>query len=136
MPRRKDEIRRYVSEVIEMNRAWDAAREAALVKLEAEGYRIIAGGGYGPPDYAWEITDHRTGEVLASGSGDAEYAAEEEAAEELNEQQPIYHADPATEDVGLPDYPYPPPGIPGTLADALRDWVDAAADDAAAWVTA
>lgn len=122
-------IRQYVIALVKSDRAWYQAVEDEETRLEAEGYRLVSGGG----DSAggWAVIDYRTREVIAEGSGGLdEYAA---ATERLSaEGCPLYHID----HLGSEAWPDPPApaGIPGGLCRALADWVDNAPDEAVEWL--
>ena len=130
-----DEIKVYVRDVLSHILAGQAEEEAARARLEADGYRIVGGGSL-DGEGSWRITDHRTGEVLASGTGGLpDY---ERAAEALNAQQPIWHHDNILNEEDQLAYaraPSPPPGIPESLAQALDEWADSHQDEALEWVS-
>lgn len=130
-----DEIKAYVRDVLSHIGAGQAAEEVARTRLEAEGYRIINGGSVNSSG-AWEITDDRSGKVLASGTeGLAEY---ERAAEALNSEHPIWHRDKILSDRDYQEYaesPSPPPSIPDSLARVLDEWADSHQDEAWEWAS-
>jgi hypothetical protein len=98
-------------------------REESIRKLEADGYRIVNGGGTGAD--AWEITNWRTGELLARGSG-----GHEEYERAVGGLGRVWHIDQVVHEFEDVD----PGDLPESLADALRDWVEGApVEDVAAW---
>ena len=121
-------VREYVTALINDADAWYDARQAEEARLRGEGYRIVSGGG----DLdGWSIIDQRTREVIAEGPGGPdEY---EEATERLSAAgPPLYHVDHlGPED--WPDVPVPV-GLPGGLAEALRDWALNCPEEAVEWV--
>jgi hypothetical protein len=113
-------VRDYVQALLRQYRADEDTRMERILALEAEGRRIISGGQTGQD--SWEITDWRTGELLANGTGGIDdYDA---ATYRLDLDGKWLHID--TINVG-PDSPEPasvePVGIPASLADALQDWL-------------
>jgi hypothetical protein len=102
--------------------------------LEAEGFTIVDGSPHG--EDSWVITNWRTGDVMTEGHG---YGSHGAASDALHARTPIYHIDQVgTADDGEhvhPDNPEPLPGMPASLADALRTWVWERTEDARAWVT-
>jgi hypothetical protein len=133
-----DSIARYVRAVIECNDEYAAAERAEIARLEAEGYRLVSGGqalGDETGELVWQVTDYRTGEVLASGTTEKEYKA---ASEALEAQQPGYHIDHLLEDSQAQENwlagPDVPAGIPAPLAEALAEWASDNEDGARAWL--
>lgn len=122
-------LRQYVMALVLNDLAWHQVIEDEAVRLEAEGYRIVSGGGGGGGP--WDITDYRTREVIADGTGGIEEY--EEASGRLSaEGRPLYHAD----HLLLMDFPDPPQpaGMPEGLCRALADWVSGEQDEAVEWL--
>jgi hypothetical protein len=108
-------IRDYVRALLRQYRSDEEARQETIRDLEAKGHRIIDGGQTGQD--TWEITDWRTGELLASGTGgDRDYDA---AASRLDPDDKWLHIDTVDTDSSSVE----PVGIPASLADALQDWL-------------
>jgi hypothetical protein len=132
------EIRRYIQAVLKCNEEYDAAQAAEIDRLEAEGYRIVDGGQVDRDpetnESTWQITDWRTGETLASGSGDDEFIT---ASDALEAQHRGYHIDHVLEDseaeAKMLRGPEVPQGMPESLAQVLGDWATDNEDDARAW---
>jgi hypothetical protein len=125
-------ISQYVRELVEMHRAWHADQEAELVRLEAEGYRLVELDGCASwDDRRWKVLDYRTGALIASGHDDAALTEYEETEWE---RLRLCHTDAVYRNVDIPDGPDTPEGMPNSLATALSMWVDEAAEDAAAWL--
>jgi hypothetical protein len=122
-------LKQYVIALVRNEQAWYQSIEDEEARLEAEGYRLVSGGG--DSDGPWVIIDYRTRETIAEGSGGIdEYAA---ASERLSaEGRPLYHAD----HLKMEDFPeaVPPAGMPEGLCRALADWVSGATDEALEWV--
>lgn len=119
-----DPLRTHVRKILRALAADRAAEEAEIGRLEAAGHRIVDGG---QTDDGWTITDWRTGEVLASGEGEAgTYAAYSAATDRLDAERPCYHVDHIrADDDALPyDDVTPTDGIPPSLSDALIDWLE------------
>jgi hypothetical protein len=117
-------VKQHILAALQRDAAWEAAEEGARRKLEADGYRLV-GGDCSAQDGGWEITDYRSGAVLASGKGlnrEEASAAYERASDELDKAQPIYHVDHIEVPDGLMEYPPAPCGLPPSLADAIADW--------------
>lgn len=111
----------HVRKILRAIAAADKAKEEAITKIEKAGHRIVDGGGMG--EGRWDITDWRTGEVIASGSdGYEEHSA---AFERLDPDNRWIHIDRIDEDAPWASYDIPPTdGIPPTLADALLEWLE------------
>jgi hypothetical protein len=115
-----DTIRDYIRALLRANLALDHERLKRISLLEEAGRRIVDGGQTG--EDSWEITDWRSGEVLASGSdGIAGYEA---ASVRLDPDGKWYHVDHADgdeddEDADRVDHN----GLPDSLANALQDWL-------------
>jgi hypothetical protein len=113
-------VRDYVRALLRQYRADEDARMACIFALEAGGRRIVGGGQIGQD--SWEITDWRTGELLANGTGGIDdYDA---ATARLDPDGKWLHIDTINVE---PDSVEPtsvePVGIPASLADTLQDWL-------------
>ncbi|MFG2540641.1 hypothetical protein ACGFU4_35925 [Streptomyces sp. NPDC048511] len=109
----------YVRAHLRCRLADEQARLDRVCALEAAGHRMVDGGQTGRTEdgqAAWEITDWRTGELLASGVGDDAYDSE---GARLDPDGKWMHIDNVEEDLTEAE----PVGIPASLADALQDWV-------------
>lgn len=109
-------VQQHIRAVIAFEEDYEKRKEALLADHETKGDRIISGGQtYGQE---WEITDYRTGEVIAAGDGGIEGYAEI-----VHEHGRTWvHVDPITEH--LMDTPDPiTPGLPKTLCEQLTEWV-------------
>ncbi len=116
-------VRGYVQALLRQYRAEEDSRLERIFALEADGRRIISGGQ--TRGDSWEITDWRTGELLASGTGGIdEYDA---AAKRLDPDGKWLHIDTINvwPDDGEP-VSVEPVGIPASLAVALQDWLGSA----------
>lgn len=124
-----DLIQEHIRSVLRANNEHDEAMKAAVRDLEAKGYRIVSGGQIGID--VWEITDHRTGELLGRGEGIASY---EEAFDRPKEDgRPWCHYDVIGEDL-FEAVPHTD-GLPESLCDVLTEWVnDRATDEEIAFV--
>ena len=125
-----DAIRKYVAAVIEANEGLgeDVARRARA--KEAEGFRIVDGGQAGPHVEGlapWELTDWRTGEVVATGLG-------LESFQEMFEKERWWHVDSLNYGPVLPASD--PGGLPPGLARALASWAAADPVEAEMWLGA
>lgn len=112
-------IREYVRAHLRCRLADEQARLDRVHALEAAGHRMVDGGQTGRTDddqATWEITDWRTGELLASGIGDDAYDAE---GARLDPDGKWLHIDNVDEDLTEVEAV----GIPVSLANALQDWV-------------
>lgn len=112
-------VRDYVQALLRQCRSDEDARQERIRALEAAGRRMVNGGQTGEDE--WEITDWRTGETLASGTGGLD--AYGEAGQRLDPNGTWLHID--NLDTGLADVE--PIGIPASLADALQDWLGSTA---------
>lgn len=114
-------LRTHVRKVLRAVAAYNAAEAARIKEIEDQGHRIVDGGG--EAEGFWDITDWRTGEVLASGSkGYDEYSA---AIERLDPDGQWVHIDRIHGDELWDGYDISPTdGIPSSLAVALVDWVE------------
>lgn len=121
--------------LFEVEDVLDKRVEEAIAAVAAAGYRIVSGGqtdSYEPDTglAPWEITDYRTGELLASGK-----SAGPEGMDDCW-QDTWFHIDRVGED--LPDVELSFGDVPEGLLNALRDEVTRPAVEALyrAWVTA
>ena len=112
-------VRDYVQALLRQHRLDEEVLQESIRALEADGHRIVDGGQTGQE--SWEITDWRTGDVLASGAGD--HGLYDDAATRLDPGGKWLHID--NLDTGLADVE--PIGIPASLADALQDWLGSTA---------
>lgn len=115
-----DAVREHARRVLEKHNRNNEARLERIAKLEAEGHRIVNGGQ--TSHTGWEITDWRTGEVIAEG----EYGIEgyNAATERLDPDGKWYHFDHTFDDETLE--PTKTPGVPPSLARAIEEnWIDA-----------
>lgn len=111
-------VRDYVQALLRQYQADEEARQERIRALEAEGHRIVNGGQTGHD--TWEITDWRTGELLAHGTGD--HRAYDDAATRLDPDGKWLHVD----NLDADPVDVEPVGIPASLADALQDWLGSA----------
>ncbi|MFJ4887816.1 hypothetical protein [Streptomyces sp. NPDC088731] len=112
-------VREYVRALLRVRLADEQARQERIRALEKEGHRFVDGGQTGRTDddqATWEITDWRTGELLASGTGDDAYDVEGARLDPDGKWLHIDHVEEAMTKVE-------PVGIPTSLADALQDWL-------------
>ncbi|MEU7820679.1 hypothetical protein [Catellatospora sp. NPDC049133] len=109
-----DLAQEYVRRYLVSQREAESRLADEIGKLEAVGHRIIDGGQTGQS--SWMYTDWLTGEVIASGDDDPD----DEVFEELDPDGMFIHIDNVVRHPVNPDNP----GIPHSLAEALRDWVD------------
>jgi hypothetical protein len=127
----------HIRKVLEACARWQDAFKAKVEELEAAGRRIVdagqVGAHHGNDGADWEVTDWRTGEVIASGRGDFEAFSTA-----LNTLDPTGQW--ALIDGLMPDVDATPvtptPGLPESLAAALQEWAEhrAEPDELAAWV--
>jgi len=127
-------LRNHAREAVRRSRAWHAAAAERRRELETGGYRLVGGDGDANTG-EWEITDYRTGQVLASGTdgiGDYDSAAERLDAETqaaggrgIIHDDHVYDSDALN---ALLSSPPAPEGIPVSLADAVADWAEEADD--------
>ncbi|MFE1949892.1 hypothetical protein ACFW9D_05420 [Streptomyces sp. NPDC059524] len=112
-------VRDYVQALLRQIRADEDARQETIRALETDGHRIISGGQTG--EDAWDITDWRTGDLIANGTGNYDdYGA---AVERLDPDGKWRHIDHVDSDPTIVE----PVGIPDSLADALQDWLGSSA---------
>lgn len=108
-------VRDYVQALLRQYRSDEDARQQRIRALEAAGRRIVDGGQTGQDE--WEITDWRSGETLASGTGGPD--AYGEAAQRLDPNGTWLHVD----NLDTDPVDVEPVGIPASLAEALQDWL-------------
>lgn len=127
-------IRQHVRALLEAEHADEAFRFDRIDELEAKG-RIIVGGGqvsrwYDDNTCEWDVTDWRTGKVLAAGR--SSMADQETEMQRLDPDDKWFHID----QVEMPMTDVTTAGMPDSLAEALRDWtVDRATADELVTVT-
>src|SRR5215469_2575690 len=115
---------RRVVHVMAAERRMLAARTAVI---EAKGYRLV-GGGQTDNDGGWEITDARTGAVLASGTG----GYEEYRAHDLGFD--AWHSDQLLDDTLL-TAEYEDLGIDGDDAHSIEYLIYRATPATVSWLT-
>lgn len=108
-------VRGYVQALLRQYRADEDTRQERIRALEAAGHRIVNGGQTGQDE--WEITDWRTRETLARGTGGIN--AYDEAGARLDPDGTWFHVD----NLDTDPVDVEPVGIPASLADALQDWL-------------
>ncbi len=115
-----DVIREYLRAVLDTAAQAEKAEGDEIARIEAEGFRLVDGGQL--TEDRWEITDFRSGEILAEGDGGPdEYF---EAANALDNDTKIYYVGAISSEVFLRfPVPEPPTGLPESLAEALAKWV-------------
>lgn len=109
-------IRAYVAAVIEAAEGFEERVVGAARDKEAQGYRIVEGGQTGPHVDGlapWELTDWRTGETVAGGSGLESFQSAFEA-------ENWWHIDSLTH--GLAPVVPEASGLPAGLVRALSLW--------------
>jgi hypothetical protein len=123
-------IRRHVAAVINADERFDEHVARRARAKEAEGYRIVEGGQTGPHVDGlapWALTDWRSGEVVAAGTGLESFQRRFEVERWWHLDSLAYDlASPVPESVGLP---------PG-LARALADWASSDPVEAEVWLSA
>lgn len=123
-------IREYVAAVIRADEEFDEHIARRSRDKEADGYRIVAGGQTGPHVDGlapWELTDWRSGELVATGSGLESFQAQFEAERWWHiDSLAVDHVAPVPESASLP---------PG-LARALADWASNDPVEAELWLNA
>ncbi len=132
-----DPTRKFVQAVLEACKLDAIARSTRVQEAEAAGQRIVNGGQTGSYNDAtggapWEITDWRTGSVLASGTGDL--AEEEAAMARIDADGTFIHIDALWEDIEPAHVTSDE--LPPSLADALEEWVQSTGtpdEDIAEW---
>src|SRR6266498_2445243 len=114
-------VKEYAVKVLAAIGADISASEAELASLESEGYQIVSGGQTGDYDdghnCTWEITDYRTGAILASGSDGLKGY---EAASDKGNYYHVDHIDHVTATVQLDCGQ----GFTGMLTEALLNWME------------
>lgn len=114
-------VKTYAVKVLAAIGADIAALEAEMARLESEGYRIVDGGQTGDYDdrsfCTWEITDCRTGAILASGSDG--YKGYKAASDKGN----YYHVDHIDHVTGTGQLECEE-GFAGKLTNALLEWME------------
>jgi len=120
----EDLVSAHVRKILE---AWllDSADTAARVaEVEARGHRIVSGGQTSSYDEdgttSWEVTDWRTGELLASGRSTGPDGMDEAVAA-LDPGNTWYYIDGITMDTEPTEVAAE--GIPASLGAALDEWV-------------
>ncbi|NYH51364.1 hypothetical protein HNR06_000953 [Nocardiopsis arvandica] len=114
--------RRHVEKLLHAQARDNAARDARIAALEAEGYRIVAVGQVGAcgedGKAFWEVRDWRTDELLASGRSEARntFSATRDEWWDIGR----IWADVAPGEVE------PTEGVPPSLAETLADWLSLA----------
>jgi len=108
-------VRDYVQALLRQYRADEDARLEAIRALEVSGRRIVEGGQSGQDQ--WEVRDWRSGETLVAGSGGID--AYDATCARLDPDGSWLHV----ENVPFDQTDAEPVGIPGSLADALQDWL-------------
>lgn len=112
-----DAVREHICRVLEASNHDDQARLRRVEELERDGHRIV-GGGQTSAD-GWEISDWRTGELLAQGVGGLKgFDAE---TDRLDPDGKWFHCDHVSDDV--PSSEIETPGIPVSLGYAIQDWL-------------
>jgi hypothetical protein len=130
----------YIRAVLAQSEAGNVAIEARARELEASGHRIISGERTTPYDYdgkcGWEITDWRSGEILAKGHSTVEDHGE--AIDRLQREFSVvfYHEDPVDDVVGQKGgyLSHPETDLPVTLAESLQTWVWEHEGEVRAWL--
>lgn len=115
-------VREYLRAHLRCRLTDENARLDRIRALEAAGHRMVDGGQTGRTEddqATWEITDWRTGEVLASGIGDNAYDSE---GARLDPDGKWLHIDNVEEDMAEVESA----GFPASLADFLQDWLGSA----------
>lgn len=120
VPSRTDLVRDFLRTVLEQHASDTQRIELALNRAESEGLRLVDGGQVGPT--SWEITDYRTGAVIARGDDGLE--GYEKAGDRLDPEGTWIHVDPFAErELERGRVASTNPGLPPGLADVLEDWV-------------
>ena len=125
-----DAIRNHVAAVIEANEDFDEELARRARAKESEGFRIVDGGQTGPHVEGlapWELTDWRTGEVIATGTGLESFQA-------MFDEERWWHVDSLNYEPVMPASV--PGGLPPGLARALANWAAADPVEAEIWLEA
>jgi len=130
----------YIRAVLAQAEAGNVAVEERARELEASGHRIISGVRTTPYDYdgkcGWEITDWRSGEILAKGHSTVEDHGE--AIDRLQREfsAVFYHEDPMGDEVDQQGgyLNHPETTLPVGLAESLQTWVWEHEDEVRAWL--
>lgn len=113
---RTDAVREHAQRILEAQGRIDRARDDRAAEIERRGRRIITGGQVAD---GWEITDWRTGELIARGDDGIDgYDA---TAARLDPNNTWYHADRLYDDEPFPEVATP--GIPPSLGAAIDEWI-------------
>lgn len=126
-------VRDYVRAHLRCRLVDEQARLERVRALESAGHRMVDGGQTGRTEDGrdtWEITDWRTGELLASGTGSEIYDSD---GMRIDPDGKWMHIDNVDEDLTEADRG----DIPASLANVLQDWVGSAGtsdEDIAAFV--
>jgi hypothetical protein len=125
-----DAIRKHVAAVIAANEGFGEELARRARAKEAEGFRIVDGGQTGPHVEGlapWELSDWRTGEVVATGNGLDSFQA-------IFESERWWHVDSLNYE---PVVPVPASGgLPPGLARALANWAATDPVGAEVWLEA
>ncbi|MFE7928358.1 hypothetical protein ACFU6S_06390 [Streptomyces sp. NPDC057456] len=129
----KDHVRKWLAANVTVQEAF----HVKVRELEASGLRIVDGGQTGSYDddgrSDWEVTDWRTGQVVASGH--SSFDGMTEALGRVDPDNRFVFLDRLSEETELPD-PGPTAGLPESLGEALVTWLEekADADEVAEWL--
>ncbi|MFD8533874.1 hypothetical protein ACFV0L_41345 [Streptosporangium canum] len=113
-----DPVRVHVRKILRAYGEVSEAETAKIQEIEAAGGRIITGGQIGGG--RWQILDWRTGVRLAHGDRPESY---NEARARLDPEHRWQHVDRIAHEIEMSE-PAPTDGVPPSLAQALREWVD------------
>lgn len=119
-----DLLRTHIRAILQAEEDYDKHKEDLLSSYEAKGHRIISGGQTGHD--TWDITDYRTGQIIAEGGGGLEGYGDALSSDQA-ERENWVHIDPITEDLYMSE-PVTE-GLPESLCEALSHWVREQADD-------
>ena len=115
-----DVIGEYIRAVLDTAAQAEKAEDDEIARIEAEGFRLVDGGQVA--EDRWEITDFRSGEILAEGAGGPDDYFE--AASALDNDLRIYYVGAISSEISSRfPVPRPPAGLPESLAEALANWV-------------
>lgn len=125
-----DAIIEYVTNVLAEIDSYETRIDAAIAKAEQEGARIIRGA---QTAEGWQITDWRTGDLLASGHGGFEgYGL---VVDQLDPDHSWLHVARVRERVECQTEEVVPPRLlPATLAECLLEWAENHGDEARRFV--